>query len=181
VQDDDPVGFAYGMNACLNRDPSSPLGSLNRVFEFDSTCRYGALKAQHRQVDSINRLNKHFGSSVFYMFYNPPALPCAVQYPIRSRARIKKPGIGCRVFLASEVHSVLDTLKKDESPTWRMIKEGGGASNWPLENWAADLLLTCKVGQQFDKTTQHAVADLLERRTGPIGAAIAVSIALPGD
>jgi hypothetical protein len=62
-----------------------------------------------------------------------------------------------------------------------MIVKGAAKSNWRLEQWVADLLLACKVGQRFDESTQETVASLLERRSGPIGAAIAVSIALPND
>jgi hypothetical protein len=53
------------------------------------------------------------------------------------------------------------------------------ASNWRLETWAADLLLTCQVGEQFDASRDEHVRYFLERRTGPIGAALAVSVTLP--
>jgi len=85
------------------------------------------------------------------------------------------------VFLSKEVHAVLDTLKKGHSPTLKAIMEDGMASKWRLEEWIADHLLTCKVGQRFDDSNKEDVKRLLVRRTGPIGAAIAVSIALPND
>jgi len=85
------------------------------------------------------------------------------------------------VFLTKDVHAVLGTLEKGRSPTLKAIVAGGASSNWRLEQWVADLVLACKAGQQFDKSVQDRVASLLERRTGPIGAAIAVSIALPND
>jgi hypothetical protein len=49
--------------------------------------------------------------------------------------------------------------------------KGGGASKWRLEEWVADYLLTCKIGQRFDERKDD-VYRLLERRSGPIGAAI---------
>ena len=76
---------------------------------------------------------------------------------------------------------MLDVLKKSQSPTLKAMIDGGAATNWRLEEWIADHLLVCKVGQRFDESTQDKVSMLLERRTGPIGAAIAVSIALPED
>jgi hypothetical protein len=88
--------------------------------------------------------------------------------------------LGCRVFLSKEVHAVLDTLKKDHSPSLSAIVKGGAATKWRLEDWVADHLLTCKVGQRFDER-EDEVYMLLERRSGPIGAAIAISIALPND
>ena len=77
--------------------------------------------------------------------------------------------------------SVATVLSPQEggSPTFEMLKRASAASDWPLETWAADLLLTCRVGQQFDDTRDDRVRYFLERRSGPIGAALAVSITLP--
>lgn len=181
VLDDDPVGFRYGMNAFLNKDTQSPLSVLNRTFVFDESCVYGALNADSEQVEAIDTLNSNFGSSVFYMFYNPPVLPAKVVYPIRAKRQIKNVQLGCRVFLSTEVHTVLGKLQKGASPTFKMITKDGAKSNWRLESWIADLVLACKAGQRFDAKNQAKIANLLERRSGPIGAAIAVSIALPAD
>ena len=179
VIDDDPEGFRYGMNAFLNRDARSPLAVLNRKFVFERSCVYGSLNAGSEQVGAINELNKRFGDSVYYMFYNPSSVPTTIQYPVKSKRTIASVKLGCRVFLSKEVHAVLGTLKKGHSPTLKAIMEGGTTSTWRLEEWIADHLLTCKVGQRFDKSREEQVSMLLERRSGPIGAAIAVSIALP--
>lgn len=179
VLDEDPEGFRYGMNAFLHRDSRSPLVLLNRKYVFNESCTYGALKAGSDQVATINNLNSQFGEAVFYMFYNPSTIPVCIQYPIRSKRQIKNAKLGCRVFLSNEVHAVLDGLKKGRTPTLKMIAHSGTTSNWRLENWVADLLLQCKVGERFDEGKQGLVSSLLERRSGPIGAAIAVSIALP--
>lgn len=115
------------------------------------------------------------------MFYNPSAVPLTVQYPVTSKNVITDVELGCRVFNASEVHAVLDTLKKGVSPTLKAVTDGGSQSAWRLEEWVADYLLVCKAGQRFDKSREEQMYMLLERRSGPIGAAIAISIALPGD
>jgi hypothetical protein len=179
VLDADPEGFRYGMNAFLNRDARSPLAVLTREFVFDETCVYGSLNAKSHQITLINKLNRQFGESVFYMFYNPSTVPLTVRYPVNSKRRVTKVQLGCRVFLSKEVHAVLGKLKKGLSPTLKMIVERCDNCNWRLEEWVADLLLACKLGQQFDDNMRDKITDLLERRSGPIGAAIAVSIALP--
>jgi hypothetical protein len=181
VLDDDPLGFRYGMNAFLNRDAKSPLAVLSRDFVFDRSCVYGSLKARSDQVRAINELNRRFGESVFYMFYNPSTIPVTIRYPVKSKRAITRVKVGCRVFFSKEVHAVLDTLNKGHSPSLSAIMGGSAASKWRLEEWVADHLLTCKVGQRFDESMKDDVRMLLERRSGPIGAAIAVSIALPND
>jgi hypothetical protein len=100
---------------------------------------------------------------------------------VKSKLAVTHMKLGCRVFLSKEVHMVLDTLKKNHSPSLSAIMAGGAAGKWRLEEWVADHLLTCKVGQCFDDSMENDVYMLLERRSGPIGAAIAVSIALPND
>jgi hypothetical protein len=180
VLDDDPEGFRFGMNAFLNRDARSPLAVLTREFVFDGKCVYGSLKAKSDQVSAINELNQRFGDSVFYMFYNPPKIPVTVRYPVKSKRTVVGVKLGCIVRFSEAVHATLDTLKKDHSPTLEAIMRRDAASKWRLEEWVADLL-TCKVGQRFDESRKDDVYMLLERRSGPIGAAIAVSIALPND
>jgi hypothetical protein len=181
VQDDDPEGFRYGMNAFLDRDSKSPLAVLNRQFVFNAGCVYGSMSAGSDQIETIDRLNQRFGDSVFYMFYNPSTVPITVQYPVSSRHAVSNVELGCRVYNSSEVHSVLAPLKKGQTPSLQAIRDGGSASEWRLEEWVADHLLLCKLGQRFDDSMKEKIQMLLERRTGPIGAAIAVSIALPGD
>jgi hypothetical protein len=181
VLDEDPEGFRYGMNAFLNRDARSPLAVLNRDFVFDETCVYGSLKAGSEQITTINNLNNRFGEAVFYMFYNPATVPVTIKYPVRAKRQIKSAKLGCRVFRSDEVHGVLAKLQDRRSPTLKQVTVGGKPSNWRLESWVADLVLQCKQGRRFDGNIQDEISMLLERRSGPIGAAIAISIALPGD
>jgi len=181
VEDEDPVGFAHGMNAFIRRDGSQAVGALHRDFVFGPDCVYGAIHAGSNQVEVINKLNADFGRAVYYLLYNPHALPLTVNYPIRQRIRVDEPIVGCRVYDADHVHQALAGLGDGESPTFAMVEATGATSGWPLQTWAADMLLTCKVGQQFDDTGDRDVTYFLERRSGPIGAAIAASITLPGE
>lgn len=175
VLDDDPVGFRYGMNAFLKRDAQSPLATLNRDFVFDTSCVYGSLQSGSDQAQQIDAMNTQFGKSVYYMFYNPPKVPVTIKFPVASRKSVKDVKLGCQVHTAQDVHAVLGTLKKGAHPDLKSVSQG---TNWHLEEWVADHLLTCKVGRRFDSKDDAKVSMLLERRSGPIGAAIAVSIAL---
>jgi hypothetical protein len=181
VDDDDPVGFAYGLNAFLRPHPTSPLGTARRRYEFDSACTYAAMKAGDKQVEVIDRFNRQFGDAIYYLFYNPPDLPATVHYPAVEVRHVSDPPLGCRVFTASEVHNVLDTLTDGAAPTFGELEDEAEESNWRLEDWVADLLLRCKAGQQFDATNDELVRRLIERRSGPIAAAIKISVALPQD
>lgn len=179
VEENDEVGFLHGMNAFIRREPSQALGVLHRAFAFHDGCTYGALHAGSQQVATIDRLNRDFGEAVYYLFYNPDQLPRTINYPLRERLRVATAELGCRVVEAARVHETLAGLQDGEAPTFAAIAGSAGAAAWPLETWAADLLLTCQVGQAFDDARDGDVRYFLERRSGPIGAALAVSITLP--
>jgi len=181
VDDEDEIGFLHGMNAFIRRDGHQATAALHRTYRFDASCAYSAIHAGDRQVGLIDTLNRDFGKSVYYLLYNPPELPFSVDYPLRQRIRIEDMPVGNRVLDADDVHRVLADLGDGQSPTFAQLQTGSGARNWPLETWAADLLLTCQVGQQFDDSNDDRVRYFLERRSGPIGAALAVSITLSDE
>jgi hypothetical protein len=179
VDEADEAGFRFGMNTFLGRDGNQAAGSLNRKFVFNTDCIYGAIHAGDHQIQLIDSLNRDFGKAVYYLLYNPHELPMSISYPLRERVRVDAVPIGCRVIDADEVHQALSVLEPNASPTYGNLVDASSASNWSLETWAADLLLTCKVGQQFDNTQEKRVGYFLQRRSGPIGAALAASITLP--
>jgi hypothetical protein len=180
VDDDDPVGFWYGLNAFLRRGNTSSLTALHMKYDFDSGCVYGALKARDEQMTRIRATNRRFGESTYFLFYNPHEVPLSIAFPITARNAVQKVSLGCRVYKVDEVHAVLKAVKAGVSPSLAML-EASTQSNWSVEHWAADLLLSCKVGRQFDNADDRLVESVLIRRTGPIGAAIALSIALPNE
>lgn len=181
VEEEDEVGFMHGMNAFLRREGHQAAAALHRNYAFNDNCIYGAIHAGHRQIEQIDRLNSDFGKAVYYLLYNPPVMPCSVQYPLRQRIKVSERSVGCRVLDSDHVHSAMAGLAEGISPTFAMLRLAGATSGWPLETWAADLLLTCQVGEQFDDSRDDRVRYFLERRSGPIGAAVAASITLPDE
>lgn len=176
----DPVDFFFGMNKFLRRDPKSILARMHRQFDFDDDCRYGALTANSHQIAAIAEFHSNFGEAIYYLLYNPPYLPASIRYPIAAKQEVKNAALGCRVLTVVDIDRALAPLSKNTAPTFQQINSTASTSNWRLEHWAADLLLTCQVGRQFGASDENLVSSLLERRSGPIGAAIAVSIEL-GD
>jgi len=183
VDDADPVGFAYGMNRMLRSFQTSPLRLVNRKYEFNQDCSYSSIKAGDDQIKTIDSHNASFGESIYYLLYTPPTLPSAVLYPVVTRRRLPyKFDSGCLIYPASLLHGVLAKLEKGRSPTHLQLMEAAvGEQVSRLEAWVANSLLICKVGQPFGSDREEQVHLMLERRTGPIAAAIAISIALPPD
>jgi hypothetical protein len=182
VEDEDPVGFRYGMNAWLRGLEERASATLNRQYIFNEDCTYAALAAGSEQIAAIRTFERRFGAGLAYLFYNPPALPLTVSYPVTAYQPLTQdPTLGCRVVAATSVATALKGLNKGRSPTYRSVHAAADPpGGHRLEHWAADLLLTCQVGRPFESADDDIVTGMLERRTGPIGAAILVSIELPG-
>jgi hypothetical protein len=177
--DEDEFGLLSGMNAFIRRDDAQAVRTLHRQFLFNEGSPYGAMRAGKHQIQAIDTLNQEFGKTVYYLLYHPHEIPLSVSYPLKERVRLDTPTLGCRVLDADEVHQALVGLKEGESPIFKELMLSASIRNWRLETWAADLLLTCQVGEQFDASREDRVRYFLERRSGPIGAALAVSITLP--
>jgi hypothetical protein len=181
VDDEDEIGFLSGMNVFLRREGQQAAAALHRSFAFNEDCIYGAIHAGDRQIGLIDNLNRDFGKSVYYLLYNPHEMPFSISYPLRQRIRVEQVHVGCRVLDADHVHGALDRLAEGASPTYGLLKDAAASSSWSLETWAADMLLTCQVGEQFHDDRDDRVHYFLERRSGPIGAALAASITLPDE
>jgi hypothetical protein len=183
VDNDDPVGFRYGMSALLRPEESPTSMLLRRAFAFDNESAYVALRAASKQQRAIEDFESNFGKSIYYLMYNPPRLPLTVHYPIQQYATVsEEPELGTRVLPRATVHEILATLAEGKAPTFQQIKAAASsAGGWRLEEWAADLLLTCREGRPYDSPDETIVRRMLERRSGPIGAVIAVHIELPDD
>ena len=179
VEQDDAVDFLYGMNRFILADSATRLNVLETTYEFDQECTYAQLRARSEQVQAIDRFNREGGETVYYLFYNPPAVPSRIEYPIRSRHRVDEVDLGCRVYSTHDVNLVLSGLGDGVAPTLGALERAGPSSNWYIETWAADLLLSCSVGKRIVDGDEQRLQRMLVRRTGPIGAAILVSIGLP--
>ena len=179
VEEEDAVDFLYGMNRFVLVDPTTRLNILETTYEFDVECTYAQLKAGSNQAKAINQFNREGGETVYYLFYNPPVVPSRIEYPVRSRRKVDKVELGCRVYSTRDVNLVLSRLRDGTTPTLGALERAGPSSNWHVETWAADLLLGCSVGQRITEGNEQRLERILLRRTGPIGAAILVSIDLP--
>lgn len=179
VLDNDPVGYLSGLNGFLLPDPISALAKMRTTFDFDEDCRYGALPSGDEQSQTIEKFIKDFGPAVSYLFYNPADVPDTMQFPSASyRTVVDPPPLGARVVDAKDVHTVLAGLNKGQTPTFANIRDAASKHS-RLEEWAEELL-RCKVGIPLDRSMDEMVKRLLIRRSGPIGAVVSFSVALPG-
>ena len=172
----DPYDFRMGMNALFWPEPKSAARALYRDFIFNESCRYRGYDVDQQKM--VNEFNLRFGEAIYYLFYNPSRLPLRVKYPVESYRIPSVVSLGCRVSASKEVATAAKRVRGSGGPTRRAVASNSKSSDWRLEYWAADLLLSCKVGRIYDVADEGMIMRMVERRSGPIGAAIKTTIDL---
>ena len=163
--------------------PASPKSlALAHTFEFTGSSKYKALKVADEQYKAIESYEHQNELHVHYLLYNPWTLSASYSYPIAGAISLGRAGNGgCRVAPAAAMRASLTAKAPGYSPTFKDIPAAmkslsHRSSGWRLEEFVSDLLLKCKEGNLFESLDQENIYALFNRRSGPIAAAIAVTI-----
>jgi len=182
VQEEDRIDYKIGFARLADPESLQQSVAVQAEFQFDDSCRYGALSAKSDQVKAIADYQKQNKTPVYYQFYNPWRIPFTQRIPL---SQFKRPSgklnLGTRVIPARDVHKLLASYVAGQKPTLADI-EGlcpGAPYGWTLEHFIADLLLGCVEGSIFTSISEERIQNLFYRRSGPISAAIAISIEAP--
>ena len=89
--------------------------------------------------------------------------------------------LGVRLVPSQTIHDVLPSQKKTYRPMIKELKAGRAPDGygWRLEDFMAAELLGCREGARFESTSQPSIDALFNRRSGPIAAAISITIEAP--
>ena len=119
---------------------------------------------------------------MYYQLYNPWSVPFVQRIPL---SQFKRPSgklsLGTRIIPAKDLHKLLAGYADGQKPTLADIKAlcPNAPYGWSLEHFIADLLLGCVEGSIFEDISEQRIQNLFHRRSGPIAAAIAISIEAP--
>ena len=93
-----------------------------RLFQFNEDSKYSALSKGSEQWEAIEQYEEHKQIPVYYLFYNPFSLPCAVAVPHVEKAKLPKDCVaGCRVVPCRHVRKMMVRSKANESPTYGQL------------------------------------------------------------
>ncbi len=90
--------------------------------------------------------------------------------------------LGVRIVPAQAIHRLLVSKDKGYRPSLSDIVSSSDVParyGWPLETFVADEFLGCKEGGRFKTIGDDTIQALFYRRSGPIAAAIAITIEAP--
>ena len=174
--------YYIGFGGLLPSAGSSKSLTLAHSFQFKGSSKYKALKVSDEQYKAIESYEAKNKLDVHYLLYNPWVLDTTYAYPLSGSVKLGSAGNGgCRVASASSLRAGLTSKAQGYSPSFdevaKIVSAGKKVqAGWRLEHFISDLLLKCKEGNLFESLDQENIFALFNRRSGPIAAAVAVTV-----
>lgn len=174
--------YNIGFGGLLPSAVSSKSLSLAHTFEFKQGSKYKALKVADDQYKAIESYEATQGLDVHYLLYNPWSVGTTYTYPLTADVKLGAAGNGgCRVIPAKALRFGLTSHANGYSPSFGDVGKffNGSAAvqgGWRIEHFVSELLLKCKEGNLFAGLEQENIFALFNRRSGPIAAAVAVTV-----
>lgn len=182
IAEESPEDYLIGFGGLLPSAGSTKSLTLGHSFQFKEGSKYKALKVSDEQYLAIEAYEAKQKLDVHYLLYNPWVLDVTYTYPLNGTVKLGAKGNGgCRVVSAKSLRAVLVSKAQGYSPSFaeigKIVGEGTDVqSGWRLEHFVSNLLLKCKQGNLFESLDQENIFSLFNRRSGPIAAAVAVTV-----
>lgn len=174
--------YMIGFGTLLPGSPNTPSLALNHRYEFTEQCRYKALRVGDEQYEAIKEYETDKGLPVHYLFYNPWVLPTTYTLPSTGKVRLGAAGNGgCRVLPSHLLRSAMASRPAASQPSFAdlsgLVTKGvAHRHGWRLEHFVSNLVMKCKEGKVYDSPTEDSMYALFNRRSGPIAAALAITV-----
>jgi hypothetical protein len=140
------------------------------------------------QYNAISTYERQRKIPVYYLLYNPRQIPSSASMPITGT---NEPNggcdVGCRVVPALQLRTALVGQPDGHSPAYGELRASltepfapdVHPAGWRLEHFVADLMLDCETGYIAGSRSDGGLNYIFNRRTGPIAAALAVTLDAP--
>ncbi|GAA1880729.1 hypothetical protein [Asanoa iriomotensis] len=186
--EDTPIEYMAGFGRLFHSDEDWAAITEPRIFNFTEGSRYRALLTGVTQYNAIASYERQRNVPVYYLLYNPRQIPSSASVPITD---VSEPSgacdVGCRVVPALQLRTALAGQPDGHSPAYEELRASLGEpfapevhpAGWRLEHFVADLLLDCKTGYIAESRSDGGLNYIFNRRTGPIAAALAVTLDAP--
>jgi len=131
----------------------------------------------------MGHFERRWGTDMFYSFYNPIEIPHSIKMPLEEIPELGENHIGCRVVSKKELDIALKKFNKGYSPSYNDLKdllpeESMGIqmqAGWRLEDFAAELMLKCKVGLIDDSDNYESLMILMNQKQRPMSCALSLT------
>jgi hypothetical protein len=185
VHEEELADYQLGL---VNLVPSGPVVqsiATPHKFHFSASSQYKALFVGDEQYKAIQDYESKSLLPVHYLLYNPWTVPATYTIPTASFAPLGPQGSGgCRVVRSTDLRASVASKPNGYNPSFAEMAglcgtASTGVHGWRLEHFVADLVLRCKEGHPFENASEVGINGLFFRRSGPISAALAITIEGP--
>lgn len=187
-EEDIPTDYMIGFGRLFDSDDDWAAITQFRTFSFTEGSRYKALVTGVQQYNAIATYERQRNIAVYYLLYNPLQVPSSATVPLTGGQKQQDAcEVGCRVVPARQVHAMLVGQPDGRSPAYGQLRDSLGdpfvpavhPAGWRLEHFVTDLLLDCETGYVAESRSDNGLNYIFNRRTGPITAALAVTLDAP--
>ncbi len=188
LDEDTPIDYMIGFRRLFHSDDDWDAVTQPRSFAFTEHSRYKALMTGVTQYNAIASYETQRNIPVYYLLYNPRQIPSAAVVPLVGGHEVDGPcEVGCRIIPARQLRNALTGTPDGHSPAYGELRATLGApfspdihpTGWRLEHFVTDLLLECETGYIAESRSDGGLNYIFNRRTGPIAAALAVTLDAP--
>lgn len=175
-----------GMGRLLDTEDEHIEIVRTKTLNFTESSKYKAFKKDSEQQEAMSSFQKRFAINMYYLFYNPVAIPHTINSPLEGEIVLPDNNVGCRVMTKDLLDDALSIHKKNHTPSYGDIKymlptEFANTHNdagWRLEYFIVDLLMGCKEGLIDDSPNFETLQNLLYQKSSPISAALSITVDL---
>lgn len=181
-----PDHYMQGISRLLLENEDYDRLTSQRDFTFNDKCLYREIEKGNDQMQVMEEYVKQSNIPIHYLLYNPLEMPWQVSLPV-SQSQTQNNEVGARVISRELVRNALSNSNKNASPSFGALfrpsdRQGkrnvGGLS---LQDYLVDQVLECHDGYVAPPEGDDTLGRLFFARSGPIAAAVAVSIDVPED
>lgn len=186
--EDHQLDYIVGLGRLLPAEQEYTSAVKMRTFSFVRDSRFRALEYGSGQYQAILDYERDTSVPVHYLLYNPLKLPHTTTYPVEAngtKSQVGSERVGARVVPAVTLDSNLSGLiGVGDNPSFDQVFQhpiSPVSVPWSLEYFIADLVLSCKEGHiaGVNPMSDEALYTVFNQRSGPISAAIAITIDAP--
>lgn len=182
IVEETEADYHIGFGRLLPGASSVPSIARPHSFDFTLSSAYQALRIGDDQFKAIKAYEAQRKIPVHYLLYNPWSIPSSYSLPLTGAPKIgARANGGARVVPAAALQATLSGKQDGYAPTFNDLRQAISsrsteAHGWRLEHFMSNLLMKCKQGALFDGLGEDNIDALFNRRSGPIAAAIAVTV-----
>ena len=180
--------YFVGFRRLMESEALAAAASTPRSFTFETGSSYKMILAGDAQVARIGEFERLNRTPVHYMLYNPAVIPWRQNHPLtHSAPRPDNDPVGCRVLPGRLIRKLLLARSPGESLSYSDMLDlpspfrGRATTGGRRVEDFIERLVTCKEGYLASTPEDNALRTVFTRRTGPIAAAIGLTISAPGS